>query len=358
MSHTPGGSSSADDAPVRVSVLVMSYRHERYVARALDSVLEQDAGLSYEVLVGDDASDDGSRAIIAEYAAAHPDRIRTLFPDANLGLAGKAMFNALLQRARGEYVAKLDGDDHWTSPAKLRRQVAYLDAHPDCSMCFHNVLWHHEDGSRPPVPYNSADQPADIGMQDLLAGNPVASCSAVFRREAIVPLPAWFFEQLWGDWQLNFLASKRGRIHYLPELMAVHLTHPHGMWSRLSWLEALEGITTCQEGLREVVPPELEWRRREALAETWAKRAAENARLGERAEARRCLRESFRIRPLDVRRLRRGRGERRRILLWLRLNAAPARLERGRAGRDRSPPAPLMGGAAAGRAGSDERRAD
>lgn len=323
------------DAPVRVSVIVTSYQHERYIARALDSVVDQDRGVVYEVLVGDDASDDRSRAIIAEYAEAHPDRIRPFFPEVNLGLEGKAMFNALLQRARGEYVAKLDGDDYWTSEAKLRRQVAYLDAHPECSMCFHNVVWRHEDGSRPDVPYNTPDQASDLEMQDLLSANPVASCSAVFRREAIHPLPAWFFEQPWGDWQLNLIASQHGSIHYLPELMAVHLTHPGGMWSQLSWLEALEGITRCQEGLRGVVPPELEWRRREALAETWAKRAVEHARLDDRAQARRCLRESFRVRPIDARRLRRGGGERRRIVLWLRLNIAGRLWLRGRRLADR-----------------------
>lgn len=316
------------DAPVRVSVVVMSYQHERYIARALDSILEQDGEIRYEVLVGDDGSDDASRAIIAEYSESHPDRIRPFFPDGNLGLEGKAMFNALLQRARGEYVAKLDGDDYWTSATKLRRQVAYLDAHPECSMCFHNVLWRHEDGSRPDAPYNSADQPVELQMQDLLGANPIASCSIVFRRAAVHPLPAWFFEQPWGDWQLNLIASQQGAIHYLPEIMAVHLTHPAGMWSKLSWLQALEGITRCQEGLRGVVPPELEWRRRAALAETWDKRAVEHARLGDPAAARRCLHESFRVRPIDVRRLRRGGGERVRVLLWLRLSLAALPLVR------------------------------
>ncbi len=319
-----------DDAPVRVSVLVTSYQHERYIARALDGVLEQDDGVSFEILVGDDASTDGSRAIITEYADANPDRIRTFFPETNLGLDGKALFNELLQRARGGYVVNLDGDDYWTSPEKLRRQVAYLDSHPECSMCFHNVLWRHEDGSRPAVPYNSPEQPSDIGMHELLGANPVASCSAVFRREAIEPLPAWFFEQRWGDWQLCLLAARRGAIHYLPELMGVHLTHPDGMWSRLSRLEGLEGITTCQEGMQGIVPLELEWRRRQALAETWVQRAAEHARLADRAAARRCLRESFRIWPLDPRRLRRGTGEKRRVVLWLRLNVWSPRRVGGR----------------------------
>jgi cellulose synthase/poly-beta-1,6-N-acetylglucosamine synthase-like glycosyltransferase len=161
---------------VRVSVLITSYQHERYVARALEGVLEQGDAVSFEILVGDDTSTDGSRSIIAEYARARPDRIRTFFPESNLGL---------------------DGDDHWTSPAKLARQVRYMDAHPECSMSFHNVVWRHEDGSRPPVPYNSPEQAPTVTMHDLLGANPVASCAALFRREAIHPLPGWLFEQPW-----------------------------------------------------------------------------------------------------------------------------------------------------------------
>ncbi|HWC25529.1 MAG TPA: glycosyltransferase [Solirubrobacteraceae bacterium] len=315
-----------------MSVLVTTYQHERYVARALDSVLEQDEGVSFEILVGDDASTDGTRAIIEEYAEAHPDRIRVVFPERNLGLDGKLLLDELLQRARGEYVAMLDGDDYWTSPVKLRRQVGYLDEHPECSMCFHDVLWRHEDGSRPELRYNGGDRPTDVTLDELVAGNPVASCSPVFRRQAIVPLPSWFFEQPWGDWQLYIIAAKRGTIRYLPDVMGVHVTHPQGMWSRLSALEGLEGITRCQEGMAGFVPPEFERRRRQALAETWVKRAAEHARLNERAAARRCLRESFRVRPFEPRRLRRGGGERRRVALLLRLNVAEA-LSRRRARR-------------------------
>ncbi|MBW3593605.1 MAG: glycosyltransferase, partial [Actinobacteria bacterium] len=328
-----------------MSVLVTAYQHERYVARALDSVLEQDGGVSFEILVGDDASTDATRAIIEEYAEAHPHRIRVVFPERNLGLDGKALLNELLRRARGEYVAMLDGDDHWTSPVKLRRQVAYLDEHPGCSMCFHDVLWRHEDGSRPDVRYNGGERPTDVTLDELVAGNPVASCSPVFRRSTIDPLPAWFFEQPWGDWQLYIIAAKHGTIHYLPEVMGVHITHAEGMWSRLSPLEGLEGITRCQEGMAGFVPPELERRRRQALAETWVKRAAAHARLNERAAARRCLRESFRVRPFEPRRRRRGGGERRRVALLLRLNVAEA-LSRNRA---------LLGGLQGGDPSADSR---
>lgn len=306
----------------RVSVVILCYQHERYIAKALDSVLEQE-NVDFEIVIGDDCSSDASRSIIGRYAEAHPDRVRTFFPDRNLGLGGKLIFQELLHRARGEYIANLDGDDHWTSPAKLARQASHLDAHPECSLCFHNVEWHHEDGSRPPVLYNPPDQRAVVDLHTLIGANPVAACSAMFRRSAIEPLPAWFFEQRWGDWQMCLIAAMNGLIHYRPDVMGVHLTHPSGMFSKLSRAQALEGIAQCQEAMRGIIPAELEWRRRQALGETQYRRALELMRSGDPAEARHCLRESLRVWPFDARRLRRGgTGERRRAALWLRLHAA------------------------------------
>lgn len=302
-----------------MSVLVTSYMHERYIARALDGVLAQNDAVAWELIVGDDGSTDASPAIISEYVSRYPERVQAFLPERNLGQEGAVLFSELLRRARGEFIVGLDGDDHWTSPVKLQRQVEHLDANPGCSLCFHNVLWVHEDGSRPPTPYNSSEQPPRIGLYELIAENPVASCSAVFRRSAIDPLPESFFVQPWGDWLLNVAAARRGSVDYLAEVMAVHLTHPAGMWSRVSWSQALRGITDCQEAMRTMIPADLEPRRRQALGQTWFRRATEHTRLREREEARRCLRESMSIWPVRPS-LRRGTGDRRRVALWLRLN--------------------------------------
>lgn len=306
----------------RVSVVILCYEHEPFIARALDSVLEQE-GCDYEIVIGDDCSSDASREIISHYAEAHPDRVLPFFPDHNLGLDGKLLFQELLDRARGEYVATLDGDDYWTSPAKLARQTTHLDAHPDCSLCFHNAELRHEDGSRPPVRYNPPDQPADLDLHALIEVNPVATSSVMYRRALVEPLPRWYLEQRWGDWQMCLIAAMNGRIRYLPEVMAVHVNHPAGMFSRLSEVQALEGIVEIQEGMRGIVPHELEWRRRQALAYTQYKRADALRRIGELEAARACLRESMRVWPFDAHRLRRrGEGEIRRAALWLRLHVA------------------------------------
>lgn len=317
---------AADQArvPVRVSVLITSYQHERYIARALEGVLEQGSEVPLEILVGDDASTDGTRTVIARYAEERPDRVRTFFPERNLGLGGKAIFAELIGRARGDYLAMLDGDDFWTSPEKLRRQVAYLDEHPECSMCFHNVLCRFEDDARPDEPYNSQDQASEVDMDELLRWCPVASCSPVFRRHALDPLPAWYFELPWGDWPLYFLAAQHGQIHYLPDLMGVYRIHQDGMYSGLPRLQALEGLTAFYERLDGVVPPEHESCRRARLGENWLKRALEHDRSADYAAARRCLSESLRVRPLDPRRLRLDPREKQRLSLWLRLRAPSA----------------------------------
>ena len=279
---------------MQVSVLMTSFQHERYIARALGGVLEQ-TGVELELIVGDDASTDATRAVIAEYANAHPGLIRTFLPERNLGQGGKAIFGELVKRARGDFIAFLDGDDYWTSPDKLRRQVRYLHEHPECSMCFHNVLCVYEDEPRADEPYNAADRPAEVEIDELLDRCVVASCSPVFRRAAIAPLPGWYFELPWGDWPLYFMAARHGALRYLPELMGVYRIHGGGMYRGLSRLEALERRTAFYEGLH--VPHRYEAARRRKLAESWLKRALEHNRLGERPAALRCLAMAARSSP-------------------------------------------------------------
>ncbi len=306
----------------RVSVLITSYQHERYIARALDGVLEQSGDFPVEILVGDDASSDGTRAVIAEYCRAHGDRIQTVLPDRNLGLGGKAIFSELVDAAGGDYLAMLDGDDFWTSPDKLRRQVAHLDEHPECSMCFHDVLRRYEDGSRPDARFTGPDHPRRVGVRELLDGFQLGSCSPVFRRETIAPLPAWYFDVPWGDGPLYLLAAEQGEIHYLPEVMGVYRIHEHGMYRGLSRLEALELRARHYEGVRVSLPFESHRRRR--LAESWVKLGLEHERLGDRPSARDCLARSIELAPFDPRRLRHEPGEKRRVVLWLLLKAPTA----------------------------------
>ena len=308
-----------------------AFRHEQYVADALDGILMQETDFDFDVLVGDDCSPDGTRAVISRYVEQHPDRIRAYFPDQNLGGGGKVIFAELIKQSHSQYIAFLDADDYWTAPDKLQRQVSYLDDHPEVAMCFHDVICRYDDGS-PDAPYNDWAEPGQLAYDALLASCPVASCSPVLRREAIDPLPEWYFELPWGDWPLYFLATRLGSIWYMPERMGVYRIHAGGMYRGLPTLEALEIAADFYERLNGIVPPEHEPNRRQALARSWVGRGLEHELRGERGAARECLRESLRAwpfrRPDRWLPPRWGTGERERIKLWLRLNGPLAPLRK------------------------------
>lgn len=102
---------STDGNIIDVSIIVLTYYHEKYIAQALDSILTQQTNLRYEILIGDDASGDRTPEIIAEYAKQYPEIIRPFFREENLGATRNSW--ELRQKARGKYVASLEGDDFW-----------------------------------------------------------------------------------------------------------------------------------------------------------------------------------------------------------------------------------------------------
>lgn len=225
---------------MKVSVQMITYNHEKYIAQAIESALMQEVNFDYEIVIGEDCSTDRTRDIVLSYQKRYPDRIRTLLPEKNLGGMKNVVesFNA----CRGEYIAALEGDDYWTSSHKLQKQVDYLDSQPECVLCFHNVIRFYQDGSREPHTYNAPDQKEICTLDDLWIKNFITTCSAMLRKEAIGPLPAWFVTLPWGDWTMFILAARKGTIGYLKEVMGAHRIHGSGMWSSLTRIQRLEQL--------------------------------------------------------------------------------------------------------------------
>lgn len=315
----------------RVSVLITAYDHEAYIGQAIEGVLEQ-TGVAFELLVGDDCSTDGTRAVIDGYARRHPDVVIPFYPDANLGGGGKVLFAELIRRSRGQYIAGMDGDDWWTSPDKLRTQVDHLDAQPGASMVFHNAVRHWVDAREPDRLYNPPDQPPVLDPRDLFRANPVAACTPMFRREVLDPLPEWYFQLPWGDLPLYLLAAGAGELHYRPDVMGVYRLHRTGMFSKLTPLQQDGQDAAYYRGLAGVVPPHLEAHRRRRLATALAGMARQLALAGDHQAAHDHLAESFRTARMDPRRLRPGQGELKRVALWASLHTT-ARRRWSRSGR-------------------------
>ncbi|MCD4674136.1 MAG: glycosyltransferase, partial [Anaerolineaceae bacterium] len=143
-----------------VSVNIVTYNHEPYIAQAIEGALMQKTNFPYEVLIGEDDSSDGTREICKEYAAKYPDKIRLFLNDrrnviyVNEQPTGRWNFINLLKNSKGKYISFCEGDDYWHHPKKLQMQVDYLETHPECGLVHSDVVWHYvETGKIIPAHY-------------------------------------------------------------------------------------------------------------------------------------------------------------------------------------------------------------
>ena len=223
-------SDSGENVRMKLSVMMITYNHERFIAHAIESVLTQRVNFDYEIVVGEDCSTDGTRDIVMDFQLRYPERIFPLLRDRNLGAIGN--LNATLAMCRGQYIALLEGDDYWSCEDKLQRQVDFLDTHPNSAMCCHRVQFLDQTGFAQKDVFPSLS-PGPYTIEDLLKGNFVMTCSAVLRRNLIPPLPRWFSKMKLGDWPLFALVARHGTIELMDEIMAVYRVHATSTWSSL-----------------------------------------------------------------------------------------------------------------------------
>ena len=215
---------------MKLSVVMITYNHERFIAQAIESALSQKVNFPYEIVIGEDCSTDGTRSIIADLAGRHPEQIRTFFRTQNLG--ANRNFAETFAACRGEYVAFLEGDDYWTCVHKLQRQVDFLDGHPECAICCTRVRVLDENGygkhARPMRPAGT------YTIDDLVKTDFVITCSTVLRRGAVGALPSWLFKMKQGDYPLWVMAARHGKIELFDDITASYRVHSGGVWSSLS----------------------------------------------------------------------------------------------------------------------------
>jgi glycosyltransferase involved in cell wall biosynthesis len=295
---------------------MIAYDVERFVAQALDSALMQEVDFDYEIVIGEDCSTDGTREILKEYASRHPDRIRLILRERNLGM--NPNFKETLLACRGELIALLDADDYWTSPRKLQRQVDFLEAHPECSICFHNTLVVYEDQDVAPHPFHLPEPVHHIShylpkpistIADLAGGNFMQTCSVIFRAGLYGELPEWYLDMPTFDWPLHLLNAEHGDIGYLDEIMGVYRVHRAGFWSmRMSRYDRFEDVEGMIEAYRIVdrrTGHRYQEKIRSQLLPLYERAAAVLLRDGRSREARAYAREG--LRPLSRRHLDRHR---------------------------------------------------
>lgn len=226
-----------------VSVCITTYNHELFISQALDNVLSQQVNFDFEILLGEDESSDRTREIVRAYATQYPERIRLFLHDHPADyqrINGRNNFVNNLKNARGKYIALLDGDDFWTSPHKLQKQVDLLEAHPECCGCFHNVMVVYDDAPERDWMYHSPDfYKPFFYLKDLVRSNFIPTCSAVFRAGLFGEFPDWFMQMPMADWPLHILNAQYGPYAYIYEPLAAYRVHGGGIWSHKSRLDIL-----------------------------------------------------------------------------------------------------------------------
>ncbi|MBN8831833.1 MAG: glycosyltransferase [Sphingomonadales bacterium] len=229
---------------MKASIVIVTYNHANFIDKALKSVLDQKADFPFEVIISEDASTDGTRDIVRGWQERYPQTIRLLLSEKNV--RSNRVIARGFEAAKGDYVALLDGDDFWTSPDKLARQVAVLDADPSLSLCFTNAQVVDAAGKPTAQLWTPATTPARLTLPDLWLGNPFPTCGSLFRRSCVPTIPAWydgFFPVT--DWPLYILFAEHGDIAFLNEPMGAYRLHPGGLYSSQAddqKLAAMDGL--------------------------------------------------------------------------------------------------------------------
>ncbi|MDO4266556.1 MAG: glycosyltransferase [Eubacteriales bacterium] len=208
-----------------VSISCITYNHGPYIRQALEGFLSQRTDFPYEILIHDDASTDNTQEIIREYEAKYPDIIKPIYRTENQYSKGicnvSGAFN--FPRARGKYIAMCEGDDYWCDPDKLKLQADYMEAHPECSMCFHaaRIITESKAFVRKEIrPYRESRTVPAAEVIDKPFNYPTASL--FFKTELGQALPAWYHDCPIGDIPIHIFMASRGSVYYFDRFMSVY----------------------------------------------------------------------------------------------------------------------------------------
>lgn len=212
-----------------VSIVMITYNHTLYIKQAIESVLMQKTSFYFELIVSNDCSSDTTDEIISDVIKTNENgyKIKYFSHQKNLGMMPNFIFS--LAQCKGKYIALCEGDDYWTDPLKLQKQVDFLEKNTDFSICFHNVFIQNneilkKDNLKKRIPSVTT-------IYDLAKNNYIHTPSVVYRRGLIPVFPDYFKESPIGDYLLHLLNAKYGKIKYIDEIMAVYRIHDSSYWS-------------------------------------------------------------------------------------------------------------------------------
>ena len=212
---------------VTVSIVCDVYNHEPYLRQCLDGFVMQKTDFPFEILIHDDASTDKSADIIREYASKYPDLFKPIYQSENQYSKGVGIWKDIqLPRANGKYIAFCEGDDYWTDPYKLQKQVDFMDTHSDYVACFHNAYV--QSGKHRGL-FNSLIENHYPAMEDIITRRWFIATASLLYRNIHIEFPEWQKNVISRDYLLELLLAREGKFYYMDDVMSVYRKEGQGI---------------------------------------------------------------------------------------------------------------------------------
>lgn len=229
----------------KLSILIITYNHEKYIKRAIESVMIQKFFYDYEIIIADDCSQDNTIKIVNEYKNIFGDKIKVFTNLRNLGITKN--YEQAFAKCNGDFIAVLEGDDYWISDMKLKLQMEFLINHPECSMVFNKIIAAFPNNLNIPIQQFPDNVPYLLfSTSDLIKNNFIQNFSGcMYRANAIRNINSSLYELLVYDWMINIVVSQYGLIGYIPKAMSVHPVLDSGAWSSKSEMQQLNIVLNC-----------------------------------------------------------------------------------------------------------------
>ena len=231
-----------------VSISCITYNHVNYIRDAIEGFLMQKTTFSFEIIIHDDASTDGTDQIIKEYELKYPNLIFPTYQSENQFSKGvrRILATFVFPKCRGKYIALCEGDDYWTDPNKLQKQVDFMENNLKYSFIHHNVFLSDAFSNIIKDAYFDSF-PSTFDFKYLISNTHPRTVSVLFRNNCVWLDPMMNHELPPRDTSLFFLLASHGAGYYLNECMAAYRIYEGGIWSSLGSTEKLETIIALKK---------------------------------------------------------------------------------------------------------------
>ncbi len=214
---------------LKVSIVCITYNHEKYIRKTLDSLVSQKTNFNYEIIIHDDASTDNTVKEILKYSKKYPNIIKLILQTENQMQKKKSPLHICFEKAKGEYIAICEGDDYWTDENKIAMQVEVLDSNNNIVGCGHNAIIVDDDGNPSKMSFDlKYNKDTILNIKDLKLTNRFAhTCSIMFKKNVCFNMSKqekidYLSIKALSDEKISALMSVKGDFYFISKYMSAY----------------------------------------------------------------------------------------------------------------------------------------